>query len=221
MYIGIPVWPEDGFYKIRQSYVQKILKAGAKPFFILPEHDLAGVFKVITGVLIPGGGDIAPELFGEEPRPEIRSYSRQKDLFEINLIKEAHKHALPILGICRGMQLIGVAFGAGMYQDLFTEREGVLAHEQKAPPQEPTHLITLSPEGRLREIFGAARVRVNSFHHQALKNAGTFLSVEAVAEDGVIEAISGPKILGVQWHPELLESHDGLFFWLIEEGGTK
>jgi len=218
MYIGIPVWPVEGAYKIRESYLHKIVQAGAHPFLILPDQDLEKVFTLLAGVLIPGGGDIDPGLFGEEPRVGIRNYTVKKDYFEISIIKKAIAHALPVFGICRGMQLIGVTLGANMYQDLSLEKEGVLAHEQKAPENEPTHLVTLSPDGFLAKIFKATKLRVNSFHHQALKNPGKDLKVEAVALDGVIEAVSGPKILGVQWHPELLEDHDGLFQWLIAEG---
>ena len=221
MYIGIPAWSEEGYYKIRETYLKKLYQVGTEPFLILPEHNLEKVFALISGVIIPGGGDIDPLIFGEEPRAGLRNYSAKKDFFEITIIKKAVKKGLPVLGICRGMQLISVAFGAKMYQDLASEKEGVLAHEQKAPGDEATHLVTLSPDGYLAKIFKSLKLRVNSFHHQAVKSPGQELRVEAVSSDGVIEAVSGSKILGVQWHPELLEDHEGLFYWLKRKGEDK
>lgn len=196
-------------------YINAVVAAGGLPFIIPVVTPLNKINQLINhchGLLLAGGGDIDPLLFGEQPHPAGGSICPQRDSFELSLAKEALKNSRPLLGICRGAQVINVAAGGTVCQDLSLQVKDHLKHQQQAPRWYPTHTITAVRDSQLAEMIGAEPVKVNSFHHQMVGRLGTGLKVAAVAPDGVIEAIEhrqrGYFVLGVQYHPEALYEHD-------------
>lgn len=194
-------------YRTNAPYIDSIFRAGGLPIQ-LPAVDLGlcdQIVRELDGLLIPGGPDISPFLYGQEAEKKTVFFRRDADLFEIELVRLARERRIPVLGICRGIQLINVAFGGDLYQDLPTDFPTKQSHYQSAEIRdEPSHLVYLQPDSRLARIFGGEELEVNSFHHQAVKNlAAGFLPV-GKASDGLIEAIESEDglIIGVQWHPE-------------------
>ena len=187
-----------------------------------------GVIARIDGLLLSGGQDICPRIFGEETMVGIREMDYDRDLMELELAREAKKVRMPILGICRGIQLLSVAFGGTIYQDIFNQVSGCLDHTQKATKRVNTHTVKVIEASRLFEIVGDETVWVNSNHHQAIKDMPDGFITSAKANDGIIEAIEKPDypfLLGVQWHPEGTWEHDEvsrkIFSALIEAARKK
>ena len=160
----------------------------------------------IDGLIIPGGPDVSPHFYGEEPTVEIGSTNYLKDSFEIELIKAAESEKIPVLGICRGLQIINVAFGGTLYQDINSQDQlAFVKHQQDSFGAYPTHHIHLNGLSALTEIYQEQKeVLVNSRHHQAVKTLAPQFEIIARAIDGVVEAIESKNhnILAVQWHPE-------------------
>ena len=233
---------EGGWFFLRQGYVQAIIAAGGIPLLLpcLPlARDESNYLEIIDGLLLSGGGDLDPLFFGEAPHPGLGEISPERDYFEISLTRKALRLGLPILGICRGLQVLNVAAGGNIYQDLGSQYPGMIMHQQKAPRDYPVHTIDLAPGSRLESILlpkeeGASGsglnmelenevdrplLRVNTLHHQAVRNVAPGFVVSARASDGVIEAIEtrGPHlVLGVQWHPEYLWEKDRRFLGLFQ-----
>lgn len=205
------------------AYVNGILRAGGIPL-ILPcttEPDvLQRYLNLVDGLLLSGGHDIEPFHYGEESLDDFVIESPTtpaRDDFEIALVQAAAILDKPILGICRGHQLLNVAFGGSLYQDLNTQlpREPKLRHFQSSPWQMPSHRIQLLPGSKLTSILCDTTVKVNTLHHQAVRNPGNGIVVTGWALDGVAESLERPQnrfIIGVQWHPELMAAEDP--FWL-------
>jgi len=209
--IGItPDVEKDDKHFLRNDYMQAIIRAGGLPFIIPIGHeaDIAQVVVLLDGLLLTGGNDINPMLFNEEPHTHLGEVSPSRDLFELELARQMLVADKPILGICRGLQLLNVAVGGTLYQDLHQQNEGtMLQHLQKSPTTHPSHFVKLTKGSLLEEIAGSERVQVNSFHHQALRDVPSVFKVTGRASDGVIEAVESIDekfVLGVQWHPELL-----------------
>ena len=187
----------------------------------LPEQAVELVdIEAVDGVLVLGGGDVDPELYASAGHPSINGVDRRADDLELALIRAARAAARPILAICRGTQLLNVAFGGTLMEDLGPES----FHKDHTPADEMVeHEVMLVAETRLRGILGSGTVNVMSSHHQAVDELGEGLIVSALAEDGIIEAIEVPAsehgawILGVQWHPEHQGTPEGQFGALIEE----
>lgn len=201
---------KDDKHFLRNDYMQAIIRAGGLPF-IIPignKEDIAQVVDMLDGLLLTGGNDINPLLFNEEPHEHLGEVSPSRDLFELELARQMLVVEKPILGICRGLQLLNVAAGGTLYQDLHHQNEGpMLQHLQNAPQAHLSHFVRIAKGSLLAEIAGSERILVNSFHHQALKDVPAMFEVSGVASDGVIEAIESTDkqfVLGVQWHPELL-----------------
>lgn len=192
-----------------QGFVTAVQKAGGLPI-ILPigeEQAAADYISKIDKLLLAGGQDISPDLFGEDPHPKLEETNRSRDLFELVLIKEAIKQNKPIFAVCRGMQLLNIALGGTLYQDLSLYSDWKVKHgQQPTQPQFATHDIQIEKNSILYPLLGE-RYRVNSYHHQALNTVASSLKITARSSDGIAEAIESenPKqrILGVQWHPEL------------------
>ncbi|MEW5725289.1 MAG: gamma-glutamyl-gamma-aminobutyrate hydrolase family protein [Thermodesulfobacteriota bacterium] len=206
-----PHRPLDLIYR---DYPRGIEAAGGAPVLIPTpaDHDTAAsVLERFDGLLLSGGLDVSPRLYGEAPRPGLGEINYERDLFELDLIRRAVDLGLPILGICRGLQILNVFFGGTLYQDLLSQVEHPLAHQQKAPKHVNTHQVALARESRLFELAGAASFWVNSGHHQAIKELAPGLLAAARSSDGVVEAVEKPDhpfLLAVQWHPEATFSQD-------------
>ena len=195
---------------LKNTYVKAVIRAGGLPI-ILPvgaEEDVKQFAGLIDGLLLTGGGDIDPTIFGEEPHARLGDVEPARDAVELDLFKEVLALNKPILGVCRGLQVINIALGGNMYQDLNAQKEGdLLQHIQKAPNFHGSHYVQVEPDSLLASITKENQIKVNSFHHQAVKDVPKPLRISGVASDGVIEAIESTAhnfVLGVQWHPEAL-----------------
>ena len=165
----------------------------------------------LDGLLLSGGGDMHPRYYGECPRAELRDVDCARDERELALTGAALAAGMPLLGICRGAQVLGVALGGGLIQDILSEMPGALAHRTEDKGQTAWHWVEIAGDSRLSAIMGAGRVNVNSSHHQANGPLGEDARAVAWAEDGVVEAIDGAAhefVLGVQWHPERMLDDD-------------
>lgn len=216
--IGMTAMPhEDASSKVfqtNQTYVNAILNAGGLPL-LLPakgsENDCLELAEHLDGLLVPGGADVSTLLYGEEALQPVTMMNSSNDRFEIALIRRMAELNKPIIGICRGIQVINVAFGGSLYQDIPSQIQTKQNHYQKGPRYEPFHYVELEEGSKLADIFHCRTLAVNTFHHQSVKDVADGFRVTAKAHDGVIEAIEHKEkyILGVQWHPEcMVDVHD-------------
>lgn len=163
---------------------------------------------MLDGLVLTGGPDVNPLLLGEEPIREMGSIDMKRDALEIPLAKEALKAGLPVFGICRGIQVMVIAAGGKIYQDIYSQAEASLKHRQKTSGMGCTHSIKIEKGCLLAEILGKTKTEVNTYHHQAVKEVPPSMRVTAHSPDGVIEAVEGaerePFVLGIQWHAERL-----------------
>ncbi|HUF49915.1 MAG TPA: gamma-glutamyl-gamma-aminobutyrate hydrolase family protein [Longimicrobiales bacterium] len=194
------------------SYIDALQQIGVAPVLVTPAHGsaaLAALMDSCCGLVLTGGEDVDPARYGEAPSPALGAVQPARDEMEFAALGCALERAMPIFGICRGAQVINVHFGGTLYQDIATERPTDLLHEQTEPWDRRTHNATVEAHTLLHGILGDARLFINSFHHQAVKQVGRELRIAAMAEDGLIEAIEHreyPWLLGVQWHPERNEA---------------
>lgn len=206
------------FY-LGRDYSEAVEAAGGVPVHIalIPKSDFADtVVADLDGVLLPGSDtDVDPAYFGEEPHPSLKKVVPEKDETDRMVISAADKAGLPILAICYGMQALNVARGGTLIQDIGSQVDGCIKHDQGVPLVRPSHSITIEPRSRLAAMKPQNSdeiLRVNSHHHQAVANLGRDLQATAWAKDGVIECIEDIRperfVLGVQWHPELSWSTD-------------
>ncbi|MCY0869472.1 MAG: gamma-glutamyl-gamma-aminobutyrate hydrolase family protein [Firmicutes bacterium] len=198
-----------------EDYADGIMMAGGIPL-ALPNlaigADESGMLvedlaDAIDGLLLTGGEDVDPQMFGEEPRHGLGEISPIRDRFESALLQAMLRRDKPIFGICRGIQLMNAALGGTLYQDLSRQWAGSLQHSQRAPRDHLAHAVTISPDSNLRGILGSDQVGVNTFHHQAIHGLAPGFVATAVSSDGLIEAfemVGRPHVFGVQWHPENL-----------------
>jgi len=219
---------ERGHFWLPESYCRRVVAAGAAPLLLPPagEERAAPLVARLDGLILSGGGDIAPFFFGAEPQPGLREVDPGRDAWELALTREALRRDLPLLGICRGMQLLNVALGGGVLQHLCGG--AYLQHEQQAPRTCSAHTVRIRPSTRLAALAGeeAEIVAVNSFHHQAVEAPAPGLRIAAVAPDGVIEALESAAhrfVLAVQWHPETLAHplSEALFHALVDASRHK
>jgi putative glutamine amidotransferase len=202
-------------------YPEAIERAGGVPVIVplLRPDAVAALLDRVDGVCLPGGPDLQPSVYGEEPHPQLGPTEPRVDAVELALVKAADRRKLPILAICRGMQLLNVARGGTLHQHLPDVVGDQLEHRQPEHGSITTHRIETAPHSRLRATLGGPSLEVNSFHHQAVNKLGKNLVATAWAEDGTIEAIeeqNGRLVLGVQWHAEGLRAHAPLFEALID-----
>jgi len=201
-------------YSSREELVRAILAAGGRPYLLpsaLPLEDIPEVLSEFDGLFVSGGGDIHPDFFGGEMHPSVAGVDRERDTFEITLCQQAVEMDMPVLGICRGQQVLNVAMGGDLVVDIPSMLPGAGRH-QWWPHYERgrlSHSVTLKSGSQLAEIMGGKEFMVNSLHHQSVKNLGKGLKVVATAPDGVIEALEMPGkrfVVSVQWHPEWLQN---------------
>ncbi len=204
---------------MNSRYYLAAASAGAAPVMIpLLDADpaaLRATYDRLDGLLLAGGVDMDPGTFGEPPHPRLGRTDAARDAVELALARWAIADGMPVLGLCRGLQLLNVALGGTLFQDIEAEIPGALKHDYF-----PTtgferdylaHEVSVAGGSRLHEAFGAPVVRVNSMHHQAVKEIAPALHVSARAPDGVVEAVEGggaAYLVGVQWHPEIFEQND-------------
>lgn len=192
------------------SNVQAIIRAGGLPIIIPTgiEQDVKQLSSMLDGLLLTGGGDVDPMLYGEEPHKNLDDVSPRRDLIEVVLAKEMMQANKPVLGICRGLQIINIALDGNMYQDIYSQREEtLLQHSQKASWYHSSHFVQVKKGTILEAITKSDQIKVNSFHHQAVRDVPLPLIISGVASDGTVEAIESTEhdfVLGVQWHPESL-----------------
>jgi len=210
------------------EYADAIERAGGLPIILPPVCDLAlvpALLSRVDGVLIAGGADVDPARYGQEAHPATRPLAARREAFDLAVLREAEKRRLPVLAICLGIQLLNVARGGTLIQDLPDQR-GLTAHN--AGPKQPDafHPVEVRPGTLLASVLGAGTLEVNSSHHQAIDALGRGLTVSATAPDGLVEAIEDPNLpfyIGVQWHPERLAAdhptHQRLFDALAEAAG--
>ena len=209
--IGIfPSVDDEQLTRLLRSYTKSIEDAGGLPL-ILPytenEEILNSYIDLCQGFVFSGGVDIAPERFGEEIHPSCGTIHKYRDQFECIGFEEVMKTGKPILGICRGCQVINVFLGGSLYQDIPSQLETTLPHRQTEPKTQPSHPVLVTEGTPLYELTGKDKIEANSFHHQAIKALGEGLQVMARAEDGIIEAVFMPShryLRAYQWHPERL-----------------
>lgn len=199
---------ESGCQSLRCEYIEAIYNGGGVPVIIpCVEHSeiLADIILRLDGVLLSGGYDISPTLYVELESPNIGHVNIVRDWCELEVIRIAVEHKIPIFGICRGIQCVNVAFGGTLYQDLATEKGLVtIVHNQSEPTVIPTHNVTFVPETRTALLMSSLELATNTHHHQAIKQLGDDLIVTGISSDGIVEAIESTKhnIVAVQFHPE-------------------
>ena len=226
--IGISGNFRDGDCTLAQGYWKSVLESGAMPVIIPPVDSIEGTVSLLDtldGIVLSGGADIDPEYLGEEPL-ECISINPHRDAPEITLVRLAHDRHIPVLGICRGIQILAAALGGKLYQDIATQHDRHnVEHDQKAPRHVTSHQVLVEKNSMLYSLLSQERVDVNSFHHQAVKEAPVGFKVTATAPDGIIEGIEATDfnpVIGVQWHPECFILNDDrrmmpLFDWLKKE----
>jgi putative glutamine amidotransferase len=212
--ITVGTVPERAY--VNGAYVRAVQAAGGIPVLLTPHFTpevQAALWQRLNGLVLTGGGDIEPGRFGEARHPTVDEVSPARDDLEIDLTRRAVAENVPLFAICRGIQVLNVALGGTLVQDLPSEWPNALPHSQKAPRTHPTHAVKVMGEGtHLGRVLGALEVEVNSMHHQAIKQLGEGLREVGWAPDGVVEGVEMPGddrfVLGVQWHPEELVAHD-------------
>ena len=213
------------FYATPSTYTRALEMAGAASILIplrLSEDTLCEIFGRLDGLLLSGGADVHPREFGEPVEPYCGDIDVERDAVELSLIRWSLEHKLPLLGVCRGIQMLNVAAGGSLYQDIPAQLDGKLVHSHQpgAPFNRLAHTIDVDPSSTLARAFGDTRIEVNSLHHQALKEIAPGFRVIARAPDGIVEGIetSGDQFaMAVQFHPEWLVDDDARMVKIFEE----
>lgn len=196
---------------VNKDYADAILKAGGTPLLLPPVEDadlVCQYVRLCDGFILSGGGDINPIFYRETPHPKLEEFHTGLDRSQGLLVKEILRADKPLLAICRGIQLLNVALGGTLWQDISAIDHPVMLHSQYGPRGDVFHKVDIAEGSVLYEIFGS-ELDVNSFHHQCLNKLGQNLKITATSSDGVVEAVEMPDhhfVVGLQWHPEMLLS---------------
>jgi len=207
----------DAGWEYNRAYVaiiQAVEEAGGLPVLIpisIGDEALRDIYERLDGVLLPGGGDMRPNIYGAEMNPLTDNIDDARDHIEVNLTRWAFNDDVPVLGICRGHQVVNVALGGTLIQDVPSEIGTDIAHNVTVPRNSRPHEVSIDPDSRLANILGTTHIAVNSLHHQSVGEAAPDACITAYSPDGVVEAIEVPNkkfVLSVQWHPEDLYRDD-------------
>ena len=203
------------------DYAQSIAGAGGVPIQLTRDANVDDLVAILDGLVLSGGADIDPARYGAEPHEKLGETDPGRDAFELGLLAAARVKGIPVLGICRGCQLINVAYGGTLQQHVELS-DGSGHPNWLAPGDTLAHEVDITPGSLIATLMDGRRA-VNSLHHQTLDRIGTGLRVTALAPDGVPEAIEaeGEEVLAVQWHPEMLGGPDPTFFWLVDRALAK
>lgn len=203
------------------DYAQSIAGAGGVPIQLTRDASPADLVSILDGLVLSGGADIDPSRYGAEPHEKLGEIDPGRDAFELELLAHARAKGIPVLGICRGCQLVNVAFGGSLRQHVDLD-EGAGHPNWLAPGDTIAHDVECTPGSLIATLMDGRR-GVNSLHHQTLDRIGEGLEVTAVATDGVVEAVEArdEDVLAVQWHPEMLGGPDPTFHWLIARASAK
>ena len=211
--VTLKQYPERAY--VNAAYLRAVQAAGGVPVLLPPQLDdeaRKALWRRVQGLVLTGGGDLDPGRFGEVAHTTVYEVSTARDELELSLVEDALAAEVPLFAICRGIQVLNVALGGTLWQDLPSDVGPSVAHSQREPRERATHGVSVSSETRLATVLGKPEVDVNSFHHQAIRKLGSGLREVAWAPDGVIEGVElagAPSfVLGVQWHPEDLAAHD-------------
>lgn len=209
----------------RHYYVESIRKAGGIPIILPPiraQEEGSAVLSLLDGLLLTGGGDISPVYLREDPLRGIGECFPERDWSEILLTQLSLQQDLPLLGICRGIQVLAVAAGGRIYQDIPSQHPIAMQHRQTAPRQYAWHDVDITKDSVLYHLLSERKIGVNSLHHQAVLEIPPGFIQNALASDGIIEGIEKPDAkfcIGVQWHPESMENEmhsEALFRGFVE-----
>jgi putative glutamine amidotransferase len=210
--ITVGASPERAY--VNSAYLHAVQQAGGVPVVLPPQLSAASLARLgasLQGLLLTGGGDVDPALFGQAPHATLYDVAPARDTLETSALHQALGRGLPVLAVCRGIQVLNVALGGTLYQDVATEPGTQLPHSQREPREQPTHKVKVAPGSRLAEVLGVDELEVNSMHHQAIHRLGRGLTAVAWAPDQLVEGAEGADpahfVLGVQWHPEELVGH--------------
>jgi putative glutamine amidotransferase len=223
--IGITVGPDrirTGFVSVRSDYVKAVEAAGGMPLLLAPmsPKDTGPLLERLDGIVLSGGEDVDPEWYGQALHPTVTEVTPERDHFEIALAREALSRDRPLLAICRGQQVLNVATGGTLIQDVPSIVSGAVDHDPKRERWELAHHVRVLPGSRLRRILGEDEVAVNSFHHQVVQDLGAGLVASAWSiGDELVEGVEAPDrrfVVGVQWHPESLWDRRPSFQSLFE-----
>jgi len=215
----------DATFLTKANYIQAVSAFGGIPVQLpdLKAEDAVQVVQGIDGLLLTGGWDVAPLLYGEQPHKNVTRTCRNNDLVEMALLREAIAQGKPVLGICRGIQVINVCLGGTLYQDIPMQTGSTICHYQDAAARgEMTHTVQVEEGSHLAKILGSTQLEVNSYHHQCVKDVAQGLRATIHAPDGLIEGVENEdcSILAVQWHPESLyllsQAHANLFISFLD-----
>jgi putative glutamine amidotransferase len=218
--------PLGRFVRADLDYVEAVTEAGGVPVVLPPvagPRAAEALLDGLDGLLLSGGSDLDPGYYGEEAVPELCVTVPERDVFEMALLGHALRRRMPVLGICRGMQVLNVALGGTLYQDLPLQMDHpvLLGHRQQTPKWEPTHEVELDGGSQVAQIMGTQALKVNSYHHQAVRDLAHGLVAAAHAPDGVVEAVewedlSQRWLVGVQWHAEAMRAAGAEHLYLFE-----
>ncbi len=194
---------------VNAAYVYAVARAGGVPVVLTQAAgpgEAVALLASLQGLVLTGGQDLHPERYGAAPSPRLGTTDPDRDGFELALFQAARESGHPVLGICRGLQLVNVAMGGTLWQDLPTERPGAIDHDPALARDVRCHSVTIDEGSELRAVLGTGRLETNSIHHQAIRDLAPGLTATARADDGVIEGVEGERadgwLLAVQWHPE-------------------
>ena len=207
-------------------YMRAVTAAGGLPVVSSPQplEAVPDLIAQLDGLLIPGGPDIDPATYGDVPHETLGPLFPEIDRFEVAMVLEAERVGMPVLAICRGMQIVNVAHGGTLFQDLPSEVGTEVTHRRGSLSDPPAmHAVRLEPDSRLARVLGATEVLTNAFHHQAPREIGAGLRAVAWTEDGVIEGLESEAVLGVQWHAEAMQDRpeqQALFAEFVEAAAT-
>lgn len=205
--------PLGKFVRADLDYVDGVAQAGGVPVVLPPvgeRRTAEAVLGGLDGLVLSGGSDLDPRYYDEEALPELGPTIPERDAFELALVELALRRGIPVFGICRGLQVINVVMGGTLYQDLPSQLgRDALKHRQETPKWQPSHEVEAFEGSYLAEVVGREPLKVNSYHHQGIKDLADGLAVSARSDDGVVEGIEGLDLserwlLGVQWHAEAM-----------------